>query len=75
MTCDDDRPEQVDSFRVLHLMLAGNIYQSEYRVQHAFNPELNKYDFSSELRYIDPVLNLGVWWSPILKTSFTADNT
>ena len=72
---DDDRPEQVDSFRVLHLMLAGNIYQSEYQIQHAFNPELNKYDFSSELRYINPVLNLGDVVVANLKTSFTADNT
>lgn len=72
---DDDRPEQVDSFRVLHLMLAGNIYQSEYQIKHAFNPITKKYDFGAELRYVNPVLNLGDVVIANMKTGFTGDNT
>jgi poly-gamma-glutamate capsule biosynthesis protein CapA/YwtB (metallophosphatase superfamily) len=72
---DDDRPEIVDSFRILHLMIAGNIYQSEYQIQHAFNPITKKYDFSAELRYINPVLNLGDVVIANMKTGFTGDNS
>jgi poly-gamma-glutamate capsule biosynthesis protein CapA/YwtB (metallophosphatase superfamily) len=72
---DDDRPEIIDSFRVLHLMLAGNIYQSDYQIQHAFNPITKKYDFSAELRYVNPVLNLGDIVVANMKTGFTGDNT
>jgi poly-gamma-glutamate synthesis protein (capsule biosynthesis protein) len=75
MEYDDDRPETVDSFRVLHLMIGGNIYQSEYQIQHAFVPSQKKYDFSAELRYINPVLNLGDVVIANLKTGFTGDNT
>jgi hypothetical protein len=72
---DDDRPETVDSFRLLHLMIAGNIYQSEYQIEHAFDPLTKKYDFSAELRYINPVLNLGDVVIANMKTGFTGDNT
>ncbi len=72
---DDDRPEQVDSFRMLHLMIAGNIYQSEYQIQHAFNPVTKKYDFSAELRYVNPILNLGDVVIANMKTGFTGDNS
>lgn len=72
---DDDRPEVVDSFRLLHLIIAGNIYQSDYQVRHAYNPVTKKYDFSTELRYIDPVLNLGDVVIANIKTGFTGDNT
>lgn len=71
---DDDRPEVIDSFRVLHLMIAGNIYQSEYQIEHAFNPALKKYDFSNELKYVNPILNLGDVVIANLKTGFTGDN-
>lgn len=72
---EDDRPEQIDSFRLLHLMIAGNIYQSEYQIQHAFNPATKKYDFSAELRYVNPLLNLGDVVIANMKTGFTGDNT
>jgi len=72
---DDDRPEVIDSFRLMHLMITGNIYQSEYQIQHAFNPATKKYDFSAELRYINPVLNLGDVVIANMKTGFTGDNT
>ena len=72
---DDDRPEQIDSFRVLHLMIAGNIYQSEYQIKHAFNPITKKYDFSAELHYVNPILNLGDVVIANMKTGFTGDNT
>ena len=72
---DEDRPDMVDSFRILHLMIAGNIYQSEYQIQHAFNPATKKYDFSAELRYVNPILNLGDVVIANMKTGFTGDNT
>jgi poly-gamma-glutamate synthesis protein (capsule biosynthesis protein) len=72
---DEDRPEVVDSFRILHLMIAGNVYQSEYQIQHAFNPATRKYDFGAELRYINPVLNLGDVVIANMKTGFTGDNS
>ena len=67
MDYDEDRPEEVDSFRILHLMLAGNIYQSEYEIKHAFLPE--------QKNYVNPVLNLGDVVIANLKTGFTGDNT
>ena len=72
---DDERPEVIDSFRLLHLMIAGNIYQSEYQIKHAFNPVTKKYDFSSELRYVNPLLNLGDVVIANMKTGFTGDNS
>lgn len=72
---EEDRPDVVDSFRVLHLMIAGNIYESDYEIQHAFIPAQKKYDFSSQLRYINPVLNLGDVVIANLKTGFTGDNS
>ena len=75
MDYDEDRPEEVDSFRILHLMIAGNIYQSEYEIKRAFVPEQKKYDFSSQLRYVNPVLNLGDVVIANLKTGFTSDNS
>jgi poly-gamma-glutamate synthesis protein (capsule biosynthesis protein) len=72
---DEDRPETIDSFRLLHLMIAGNIYQSEYQIAHAFNPATKKYDFSAELHYVNPILNLGDVVIANMKTGFTGDNT
>jgi poly-gamma-glutamate capsule biosynthesis protein CapA/YwtB (metallophosphatase superfamily) len=72
---ENDRLEVIDSFRLLHLIIAGNIYQSEYQIRHAFNPSTKKYDFSYELRYINPVLNLGDVVIANIKTGFTGDNT
>ena len=75
MDYDEDRPEMVDSFRILHLMIGGNIYQSDYQIKHAYNPSTRKYDFSAELRYVNPILNLGDVVIANLKTAFTGDNT
>ena len=66
--------EKVDSFRMLHLVIGGNIYKTEAQVKQAFNKEEGKYDFNHELRYIQPVMNLGDITIANLKTSFTEDN-
>ena len=71
---ESERPEQIDSFRTLHLMIAGNIYQSEYQIAHAFDPVAKKYDFSDELRYVNPILNLGDVVIANMKTGFTGEN-
>ncbi len=67
--------EKVDSFRMLHLVIGGNIYKTEAQVKQAFNKEEGKYDFNHELRYIQPIMNLGDITIANLKTSFTGDNT
>lgn len=72
---DDDKLNSVDSFRLLHIMIAGNVYQSEQQIKQAFLPGTKKYDFTSELRYINPVLNIGDVVIANLKTSFTGDLT
>ena len=71
---ENERPDQIDSFRTLHLMIAGNIYQSEYQIAHAFDPVTKKYDFSDELKYVDPILNLGDVVIANMKTGFTGES-
>ena len=41
----DDNFEKVDSFSKLHLMIAGNIYQTEKHTAYAFDKATGKYDF------------------------------
>src|SRR5688572_17843365 len=51
--------EEVDSFRTLHLAIAGNVYQTEQHLAYAFNKQTGKYDFKNELKYVQPILGLG----------------
>ncbi|MFN8292701.1 MAG: CapA family protein [Chitinophagales bacterium] len=65
--------EQLDSFRTLHLMLAGNIYQSEQQIKNNYNHTERQYEFTNELRFVQPILNLGDITIANLKTSFAGD--
>ena len=65
-----DVNEPVDSMRILHLMIGGNLYQTEQHVSSAYNGATGKYDFREEFRYIEPLLNLGDVSVVNLKTSF-----
>ncbi|MFN8287370.1 MAG: CapA family protein [Chitinophagales bacterium] len=70
----DDGPQQnVDSNRVLHLMIAGNVYQTERHVDYAYDNKTGKYNFRNELKYIQPILGLGDITIANLKTSFGGD--
>jgi hypothetical protein len=69
----DDFGEHVDSFRKLHLMVAGNVYQTEQHLSYAFDKQKATYDFKNELRYIQPILSLGDITIANLKTSFGND--
>ncbi len=62
--------ETIDSFRRLHLMIAGNVYQTEKHIRYAYDDATGRYDFSNELKYIQPILNLGDVSMVNLKTSF-----
>jgi poly-gamma-glutamate synthesis protein (capsule biosynthesis protein) len=66
-----DEEEKIDSNRVLHLMIAGNIYQTERHVHYAYDTDKKKYDFRNEFRYVQPLLNLGDISIANLKTSFS----
>ena len=68
-----DNIEQVDSFRTLHLVIAGNIYQTEQHVAYAFDKQKGTYDFRNELKYVQPILGLGDITIANLKTSFGND--
>ncbi|MFN8277113.1 MAG: CapA family protein [Chitinophagales bacterium] len=70
---DLDGQEKIDSFRTLHLIIGGNIYQTEEQIRNAYIPAQHKFDFSHELRYVNPVLNLGDIVIANMKTSFTND--
>lgn len=72
-TRETDNPEKVDSFRTMHLMIAGNIYQTEKHVHHAYNFGTGKYEFRDEFRYVQPILGLGDIVMANLKTSFSGD--
>ncbi len=72
---DDADIAKVDSFRTLHLMIAGNVYQTEKHIHYAYDEAQNKYDFKHELRYIQPLLNLGDVTIANLKTSFGKNST
>src|SRR4051812_11756219 len=65
--------EGIDSFRSLHLMIAGNVYQTEQHLSFAFDKQKGTYDFKSELRYVQPILGLGDITIANLKTSFGND--
>ena len=67
----DDNVEKIDSFAKLHLMIAGNIYQTEKHAAYAYDVATGKYDYKSELKYIQPILNLGDVTMANLKTSFS----
>jgi poly-gamma-glutamate synthesis protein (capsule biosynthesis protein) len=69
----DEMKEEIDSFATLHLMITGNVYQTEKHVQYAYNTQARQYDFKEELKYIEPLLNLGDISIANLKTAF-ADN-
>ncbi|MBX2909769.1 MAG: CapA family protein [Chitinophagales bacterium] len=65
--------ERLDSFRMLHLMIAGNIYQNEEQIKNSYDSTRGRYSFNHELRYIQPILNLGDITIANLKTSFAND--
>jgi len=67
----EDNIEKVDSFAKLHLMIAGNIYQTEKHADYAYDKTTHKYDYKNELKYIQPILNLGDITIANLKTSFS----
>ena len=67
--------EQIDSFHTLHLMLGGNVYQTEKHVNYAYNPATGRYDFTNEFKYVQPLLNLGDISIVNLKTSFGNDSS
>ena len=67
----NDNVEKIDSFAKLHLMIAGNIYQTEKHAAYAYDKATGKYDYKSELKYIQPILNLGDVTIANLKTSFS----
>ncbi len=66
----EEGKETVDSFRFLHLMIGGNVYQTEKHLKYAYDETAKKYDFRNEFKYIQPILNLGDISIVNLKTSF-----
>lgn len=74
---DNERPAikgmKEDSFRKLHIVLAGNIYKTELQIKEAYDSSAKRYDFSHELRNVAPILNLGDVVIAQLKTTFTGD--
>ena len=67
--------EHVDSFQNLHLMIGGNVYQTEKHVNYAYDPATGRYDFTNEFKYVQPLLNLGDITIVDLKTSFGNDSS
>lgn len=72
---EDDIPDKVDSFRTLHIVIAGNIYKSEEQIRQAYDSVEHRYDFSQELRHVNPIMNIGDLVIAQMKTSFTGDLT
>lgn len=72
---DDKVNSGEDSTRTLHLMIAGNIYQTERHIDYAFDNKTGRYNFRNELKYIQPILGLGDITIANLKTSFAGDIT
>lgn len=68
-----DMLEAQDSLRTLHLMIAGNVYQTEKHISYCYDKESGQYNFRDELKYIQPVLSLGDITLANLKTSFGGD--
>ncbi|HEY0262410.1 MAG TPA: CapA family protein [Chitinophagales bacterium] len=73
MEYSENEPAAKDSFRTLHIVIAGNIYKTEQQIKEAYDSTKKRYDFSHELRNIAPVLNLGDIVIAQMKTSFTGD--
>lgn len=59
-----------DSFHTLHLVIGGNLYQTEQHVACAYDKNTGTYNFRREFYYIQPLLNLGDISIANLKTSF-----
>ena len=55
---EDDIPDKVDSFRTLHIVIAGNIYKSEEQIRQAYDSVEHRYDFSQELRHVNPIMTV-----------------
>jgi poly-gamma-glutamate capsule biosynthesis protein CapA/YwtB (metallophosphatase superfamily) len=70
---DNASAEAADSSRTLHLMIAGNVYQTEKHVNYCYDEASGKYNFRDELKYIQPILSLGDITIADLKTSFGGD--
>lgn len=70
---EGDEPGRQDSFRRLHIVIAGNIYKSQEQIKGAFDKEEKKFDFSAELKHVNPIMNIGDIVIAQLKTSFQAD--
>ena len=75
----DVRPDmdlETDSFIPLQLFFTGNIYQPEQQIAACYDAQKNQYDFRDQLKYVQPILNLGDLVLGSLKTHFLnqADN-
>ncbi len=68
---EDNGIEKIDSFSKLHLMIGGNVYQTEKHAAYAYDKATRKYDYKNEFKYIQPLLNLGDITLVNLKTSFS----
>jgi len=68
-----DEPARQDSFRKLHIVIAGNIYKSQEQIKNAYDSSERKFDFAPELRHVNPIMNIGDIVLAQLKTSFQAD--
>ncbi len=66
--------EKIDSFSKLHLMIAGNVYQTEKHASYAYDNATGRYDYRSQLKYVQPLLNLGDISIVNLKTFFSNDS-
>lgn len=62
-----------DSLRTLHLIIGGNIYQTEKHINYCYDEATGTYNFRDELKYIQPILSLGDITIANLKTSFGGD--
>ena len=69
----DDIKQEADSMRTLHLMIGGNIYQTEKHANYCYDEATGKYNFREELKYIQPILGLGDLAIANLKTAFAND--
>ncbi len=71
---NNDDIASTDSFRILHLMIAGNIYQTEKHISYCFIEGAGKYNFKDEFKYVQPLLGIGDISIANLRTSFSGDN-
>lgn len=70
---DVELPGSPDSLRTLHLMIGGNVYQTEKHINYCYDEVTGQYNFREELKYIQPILSLGDITIANLKTSFGGD--